>query len=48
MTWPKDYQATDPEVQALCERVIQDHRDKMEKTRAEVREFQESGKESVE
>lgn len=48
MTWPRDYKATDDEVRRLAERVQQDYRERQEATRAKVREFQATGKESVE
>lgn len=48
MTHPRDYQATDAEVRALVDQVVRDHTAKMEETRAKVKEFQETGKESVE
>jgi hypothetical protein len=48
MTDPKDYQATDAEVRLLADQVIRDHAAKQAEARRKVREFQETGKESVE
>lgn len=48
MTDPKGYRATDAEIKALADQVIRDHHAKQEETRRKVREFQETGKESVE
>lgn len=48
MTDPRKYQATNAEIKALTDQVIRDHQAKQEQTRAKVREFQTTGKESVE
>lgn len=48
MTDPSKYQATDAEVRALVDQVARDHQARMESTREQVKEFQETGKESVE
>ena len=48
MTDPREFQATDAEFQALSDQVVRDHNDKAQETRRKVKEFQETGKESVE
>lgn len=48
MTDPREYQATDAEVRSLADQVKRDYQARMEETRARVKDFQETGKESVE
>lgn len=48
MTDPKQYQATDAEVRSLIDQVKRDQAERQEATRERVKEFQGTGKESVE
>jgi hypothetical protein len=48
MSDPREYRATRAEVRALMDQVVRDQVQKMEETRAKVKEFQKTGKESVE